>query len=76
MANGHADAERFMNWRTIDGKDLDPLGQFNELETQVRGALTAIPLAVEELANLINSETFFQAKKNHPCRNRGGFFPN
>ena len=39
MANGHADAERFMNWRTIDGKDLDPLGQFNELETQVRGVM-------------------------------------
>ncbi len=39
----------------------------------MRGALTAVPLAVEELANLINSETFFQAKKNHPCRNRGGF---
>ncbi|MGK9527574.1 hypothetical protein O6482_25910, partial [Salmonella enterica subsp. enterica] len=24
---------------TIDGQDLDPLGQFNELETLVRGAL-------------------------------------
>jgi type I restriction enzyme R subunit len=28
-----------MNWRTINGQDLDPLGQFNELETLVRGAL-------------------------------------
>lgn len=34
-----ADAERFMAWRTIDGISLDPLGQFNELETLVRGIL-------------------------------------
>jgi type I restriction enzyme R subunit len=29
--------ERFMAWRTIDGKEKDPLGQFGELETLVRG---------------------------------------
>jgi type I restriction enzyme R subunit len=34
-----SDAERFMQWRTIDGVTLDPLGQFNELETMVRGVL-------------------------------------
>ncbi len=34
-----ATAERFMAWRTIDGVTLDPLGQFNELETLVRGIL-------------------------------------
>lgn len=34
-----SDAERFMQWRTIDGVALDPLGQFNELETLVRGVL-------------------------------------
>jgi type I restriction enzyme R subunit len=34
-----SDAERFMEWRTIDGVALDPLGQFNELETLVRGVL-------------------------------------
>lgn len=33
------DAERFMAWRTIDGLELDPLGQFNELETLIRGVL-------------------------------------
>jgi len=32
-----ANAERFMQWRTIDGVNLDPLGQFNELETLIRG---------------------------------------
>jgi type I restriction enzyme R subunit len=32
-----ADAERFMAWRTIDGLTIDPLGQFQELETLVRG---------------------------------------
>jgi len=34
-----AAVERFMTWRTIDGVTLDPLGQFNELETLVRGCL-------------------------------------
>jgi type I restriction enzyme R subunit len=34
-----ADAERFMAWRTIDGILLDPLGEFNELQTLVRGVL-------------------------------------
>ena len=34
-----ADAERFMAWRTIDGVALDPLGEFNELQTLVRGVL-------------------------------------
>ncbi|WP_347987732.1 type I restriction endonuclease subunit R [Methylomonas sp. AM2-LC] len=34
-----SDEERFMQWRTIDGVALDPLGQFNELETLIRGLL-------------------------------------
>ena len=34
-----SDAERFMAWRTIDGLTLDPLGEFNELQTLVRGVL-------------------------------------
>ena len=34
-----ANVERFMAWRTIDGLTLDPLGQFNELETLIRGVL-------------------------------------
>jgi type I restriction enzyme R subunit len=34
-----ADGERFMQWRTIDGVTLDPLGEFNELETLIRGVL-------------------------------------
>lgn len=39
MGSLSADVERFMAWRTIDGATLDPLGQFNELETLVRGVL-------------------------------------
>lgn len=35
-----SDAERFMAWRTIDGLTLDPLGEFNELETLIRGVLS------------------------------------
>jgi type I restriction enzyme R subunit len=34
-----SDAERYMQWRTIDGTTLDPLGQFNELETLIHGVL-------------------------------------
>ncbi|MDA8631525.1 type I restriction endonuclease subunit R [Litoricolaceae bacterium] len=32
-----ADEERFMRWRTIDGKDVDPLGNHRELETLIKG---------------------------------------
>ena len=32
-----ADKEWFMQWRTIDGETLDPLGQFREAETLIRG---------------------------------------
>lgn len=39
-----SNAERFMAWRTIDGVTLDPLGQFNELETLIRGVLAPIYL--------------------------------
>ncbi|SOZ24689.1 putative type I restriction enzyme HindVIIP R protein [Cupriavidus taiwanensis] len=39
MGSLSANAERFMQWRTIDGATLDPLGQFDELETLVRGVL-------------------------------------
>jgi type I restriction enzyme R subunit len=34
-----ARGERFMSWRTIDGVTLDPLGEFNELQTLARGVL-------------------------------------
>ena len=39
MGSLSADPERFMAWRTIDGDTLDPLGEFNELQTLVRGVL-------------------------------------
>ncbi|MGZ8982342.1 MAG: type I restriction endonuclease subunit R [Methylotenera sp.] len=39
MGSLSSDAERYMAWRTIDGAILDPLGQFNELETLICGAL-------------------------------------
>ncbi len=32
-----ANEERFMRWRTIDGEQVDPLGQHRELETLIRG---------------------------------------
>ena len=40
MGSLSANAERFMAWRTIDGVNLDPLGQFQELQTLVRGVLS------------------------------------
>lgn len=39
MGSLSAKEERFMSWRTIDGTAVDPLGQFRELETLVRGLL-------------------------------------
>jgi len=39
MGSLSANSERFQAWRTIDGRMLDPLGQFNELETLIRGVL-------------------------------------
>jgi len=39
MGSLSANAERFMQWRTIDGIELDPLGEFQELQTLVRGVL-------------------------------------
>lgn len=39
MGSLSANGERYMQWRTIDGVTLDPLGHFNELETLVRGVL-------------------------------------
>lgn len=44
MGSLSANAERFQQWRTIDGVQLDPLGEFNELETLVRGALAPATL--------------------------------
>ena len=32
-----ADQERFSTWRTIDGVNLDPLGELQQLETLIRG---------------------------------------
>ncbi len=40
MGSLSANAERFMQWRTIDGVALDPLGELRELETMVRGVLS------------------------------------
>ena len=40
MGSLSANVERFMAWRTIDGLTLDPLGQFSELETLIRGVLS------------------------------------
>jgi type I restriction enzyme, R subunit len=39
MGSLSSNAERYMAWRTVDGINLDPLGQFNGLETMVRGVL-------------------------------------
>lgn len=44
MGSLSANAERFQAWRTIDGKTLDPLGPFSELETLVRGVLAPVYL--------------------------------
>ena len=47
-----ADEERFMRWRTIDGDNVDPLGEHRDLETLIKG--------------LFNKKTFIQFIK-HFC---------
>ncbi len=37
MGSLSANEERFMRWRTIDGVEVDPLGQHRELETLING---------------------------------------
>ncbi|MPS98024.1 MAG: type I restriction endonuclease subunit R [Pseudomonas sp.] len=44
MGSLSTDIERFARWRTIDGATIDPLGEFNELETLVRGVLQPVLL--------------------------------
>ncbi|QXW30378.1 type I restriction endonuclease subunit R [Aeromonas sanarellii] len=44
MGSLSANAERFMQWRTVDGVTLDPFGPFGELETLVRGVLAPLYL--------------------------------
>jgi type I restriction enzyme, R subunit len=44
MGSLSASGERYLQWRTIDGVKLDPLGEFNELQTLVRGALAPVYL--------------------------------
>jgi type I restriction enzyme, R subunit len=39
MGSFSSNEERFMQWRTIDGVALNPLGKLQELETMVRGVL-------------------------------------
>lgn len=39
MGSLSASEERFMAWRTVDGIEIDPLGQFHGLETLARGLL-------------------------------------
>ncbi|HMY74931.1 MAG TPA: type I restriction endonuclease subunit R, partial [Blastocatellia bacterium] len=47
-----SDKERFMEWRTMDGAQLDPLGQFRKAETLIRG-LFRRDLLLDYLRNFI-----------------------
>lgn len=57
-----ADKERFMQWRTIDGNDLDPLGQMREAETLIRG-LFRRDLLLDFLHNFILFEDDTEIEK-------------
>ena len=37
MGSLTANQERFMRWRTIDGETVDPLGEYQDLETLIKG---------------------------------------
>lgn len=47
-----ANKERFMVWRTIDGHEVDPLGDMRQLETMMRGAFNH-PLLLEYLQRFV-----------------------
>ncbi|MGH8492703.1 MAG: type I restriction endonuclease subunit R [Moraxellaceae bacterium] len=42
MGSLSSNAERYLRWRTIDGISIDPLDDFRELETLVRGVLAPV----------------------------------
>ena len=44
MGSLTADRERFMAWRTIDGVEMDPLGEMRELETLTKGLFNQVLL--------------------------------
>jgi type I restriction enzyme R subunit len=49
-----ADIERFMVWRSIDGMELDPHGEFGQDQTLFEGLF-----AKQNILNIINNFTFF-----------------
>jgi len=49
-----ADMERFMVWRSIDGDELDPHGEFGQDQTLFEGLF-----AKQNILNIINNFTFF-----------------
>jgi type I restriction enzyme, R subunit len=57
-----ADKERFMEWRTIDGERLDPLGTMREAETMVRG-LFRRDVLLDYLRNFILFEADTEIEK-------------
>ena len=61
MGSLNADSERYARWRTIDGVTIDPLGEFNELETLVRGFSTQ--LLLDYLVILCCLKTMVAVKK-------------
>lgn len=57
-----ADKERFMEWRTLDGERLDPLGTMREAETLIRG-LFRRDLLLDYLRNFILFEADTEIEK-------------
>ncbi|MEW6733260.1 MAG: type I restriction endonuclease subunit R [Acidobacteriota bacterium] len=57
-----ADKERFMQWRTIDGDEIDPLGSLREAETLIRG-LFRRELLLDYLNNFILFEEDLNIEK-------------
>ncbi|QBC42890.1 type I restriction enzyme endonuclease domain-containing protein [Iodobacter fluviatilis] len=69
MGSLSANAERYMQWRTIDGISLDPLGQFNELETLIRGILAPEYLLDYLRFFVLLDDDFLAEVRNLPERN-------
>ena len=59
MGSLTADRERFLKWRSIDGEDRDPYGQFGHTQTLIEGLFNR-----ETVLNLIKHFTVFGSGKS------------
>ncbi len=68
MGSLTSDKERFSAWRTIDGRETDPLGEFRELETLIKGVF-----AKEFLLDYLQNFILFEEDKGDIIKKIAGY---